>query len=361
MAVFNSAVLTTKGNELLIDAAAGNKITFTRMAVGCGEYTDEERERSALERMKGLKDIKQEFTFSSHKKVSEQCCLLTAIISNRGLAKGYKITELGIYGKVSGDTEDFLCSIAVTNSTEESDTFPPYNGLQECQIVQDYYITISPDAEVTVITRGASVLLEDFLSKIEEIKGEFQEKIDALKMSFRAGVDKIYNYLKGLGFTPADRGPDAICASIQNIYDRRYNDGRSKGQADVIADPDRFGISTAPRAIGLNNGGIWRYSCTKAGQYDICVLYDFNNNHGHDSIGNKVLLDIAGNQIAILNHYYVGPDAWNEEYAIGTDTVNHKYITTVNCAVGDVISLDVSQSYFSSDTNAYTSAAIIIS
>ena len=41
MAVFEGAVLTTKGNELLIDAVAGNEITFTKMSVGSGVYTDE--------------------------------------------------------------------------------------------------------------------------------------------------------------------------------------------------------------------------------------------------------------------------------------------------------------------------------
>lgn len=248
MAVFECAVLTTKGNELLIDAVAGNEITFTKMSVGSGVYTDEERERNKLEKMESLKDVRQEFTFSACRKASEQCYMLTAVISNRELTNSYKITEIGIYGKKSGDTEDFLCSISVTKSMEESDTLPMYNGLQECQIVQDYYITISPDAEVTVITKGASVLIEDFLAKIEELKKEFSDKIEALKQSFQAGVDKIYNFLKGLGFTPADKSPDEICVSIKNIYDTRYtngyNAGRTQGREDVKANPGAYGIST---------------------------------------------------------------------------------------------------------------------
>lgn len=99
MAIFNSAVLTTRGSGLLIDAVAGDKITFTRMVVGCGEYSDEERERNSLERMMCLKDARQEFAFSAYKKVSEQCVLLTAVISNRELVSSYKITEIGVYGK----------------------------------------------------------------------------------------------------------------------------------------------------------------------------------------------------------------------------------------------------------------------
>ena len=108
MAVFNSSVLTARGSELLVDAVAGDQITFTRMVVGCGVYSDGERERNLLEKRTALKDARQEFTFSAYKKVSEHCVLLTAVISNRELDYSYKITEIGIYGKRSRDTEDFF-------------------------------------------------------------------------------------------------------------------------------------------------------------------------------------------------------------------------------------------------------------
>lgn len=279
MAVFEAAVLTTQGNELLIDSVAGAKIEFTRMVVGGGNYTQEERVRRALEERRVLKDAKQEFTFSTHKKVSPQCVLLTAVISNANLEHGYKITEVGIYGKRAGDAEDFLCSIAITKSMEESDTFPPYNGLQECQIVQDYYITISPDAEITVVTKGACVLTEEFERKIMEIekskldnngngsnlivefspneKGENIESgtklsvmmgiIHRVIQSFQDGVNKIYNYLKGLGFTPNPNSPDGICAAIQKVYDLQFENGRNQGRQDVIDDPDEYGVTAIPK------------------------------------------------------------------------------------------------------------------
>lgn len=346
MAIFNSAVLTRKGNELLIDAAAGNKIAFTRMIVGCGEYTDAERERSKLEKMESLKDAKQEFTFSACKKVSEQCFLLTAVISNRELAKGYKITEIGIYGKISDDLEDFLCSISVTNSIEESDTFPPYNGLQECQIVMDYYVTISPDAEVTVITKGASVLIEDFLSTIEEIRKEFKDKIEALKKSFQAGVDKIYNYLKGLGFTPVDSSPDAICVSIQNIYDRRYNAGRTQGQADVVANPDAYGISvgiSADRFVLYEDSRVFNPSNDSLAvphngtchlKWQCYLTYDSNSNANRCTI--TVLRN--GSTIAYANirndGIDISPDS-DDKHQFGWD----KILELPNCTKGETLDL----------------------
>ncbi len=358
MAVFRSSVLTKKGNELLIDAVAGENIIFTRMLTGCGEYTDEERDRRTLEKRESLKNAKQEFTFSSYKKESEQSVRLTAIISNRGLVKSYKITEIGIYGKKSGDAEDFLCSVAITNSTEESDTFPPFNGLQECQIVQDYYITISPDAEVNIVTKGASVLIEDFLEKIAELENgcrtkmeELKNKIEELKRSFQTGVNKIYNYLKGLGFTPATNSPDEICVSIQMIYDTRYtngyNAGRLQGQEDVKLNPGEYGISTgiaeeqftmytSSRVFGdILNNLTAPHSGTCFLKFELYLTYD---SHSKANKG-KVYVNRNGVNVAYAD---IEDDGFDIHPDISDDEGTHQYIwkktlEIPNCTSGETL------------------------
>ena len=166
MAIWRGAVLTRAGNELLVTAAAGKQIIFTRLVTGCGIYTEEEKDRAALANATALKQQVQEFPFSSYEKQSEQSVLLKALINNKELTESYTMTEIGIYGKEVGAETDVLCSITVTNSFEESDFFPPYNGLKPDQIVMEYYITISPDAEVTVNMQGAAALAED----LEEFK-----------------------------------------------------------------------------------------------------------------------------------------------------------------------------------------------
>lgn len=177
MGNFNSAVLTTKGNELLTTAVAGRKIIFTRLVTGSGVYTEEEKARYALEQRAALKQQKQEFTFSNYEKVSQTSVLLTALITNRELKESYKMTEVGIYGKEMDAEEDFLCSISLTNSLEESDTFPAFNGLRESQIIQDYYITISDTAEVTVEMTGAPALAAD----LENLKETLLQEIHVLQ------------------------------------------------------------------------------------------------------------------------------------------------------------------------------------
>ena len=84
------------------------------------------------------------------------------------------MTEIGVYGREVGAETDMLCSITVTNSIEESDLFPPYNGLREDQIVMEYYITISPDAEVTVNMKGAAALAEDLEALKEQVEQNIQ-------------------------------------------------------------------------------------------------------------------------------------------------------------------------------------------
>lgn len=170
MAIWRSAVLTRAGNELLVAAAAGKQITFTRLVTGCGIYTEEEKDRAALANATELKQQVQEFSFSSYEKQSEQSVLLKALISNKELTESYTMTEVGVYGKEVGAETDVLCSITVTNSLEESDLFASYNGLKPDQIVMEYYITLSPDAEVTVNMQGAAALAEDLQALKEQVE-----------------------------------------------------------------------------------------------------------------------------------------------------------------------------------------------
>lgn len=237
MSIFNSAVLTKKGNELLVTAAAGKQIIFTRLVTGCGIYTEEEKQRAALEQAEGLKEQRQQFPFSKYEKASETSVLLTALITNKELTEGYKITEIGIYGKEVGSAEDFLCSIAVTRSMEETDSFPPYNGLRECQIIQDYYITISPDAEVTVNTQGAAALAEDLEKLWEELKAIPRVLVGPENTELRQG--DVLLILEGSGEMPDPSGDFVVAAPTNLVISDR-----------PPADGDNWGIVEGKMTIG---------------------------------------------------------------------------------------------------------------
>lgn len=53
--------------------------------------------------------------------------------------------------------------------------------------------------------------------------------VEELQTAFRDGVNKIYNKLAGLGFTPQTKSPDDINQAIQDMYDSRYKEGYIDG------------------------------------------------------------------------------------------------------------------------------------
>ena len=57
--------------------------------------------------------------------------------------------------------------------------------------------------------------------------------VEELQQAFQDGVNKIYNKLAGLGFTPATKSPDDINEAVQVIYDSRYKTGCNDGSERV--------------------------------------------------------------------------------------------------------------------------------
>lgn len=77
-----------------------------------------------------------------------------------------------------------------------------------------------------------------FINQISDLKLQ----ISNLIQSFQDGVNKIFEKLKGLGFTPKNNSPDAICDAIDNVYNDRYNQGKVEGINDVINNPSNYGV-----------------------------------------------------------------------------------------------------------------------
>ena len=175
MAAFNSAVTTDQGLALVADMIAGEQLVFTKLVTGSGIYTEEEQERTSLQKATDLREVRQEFGFSNISKVTATCVLLKTLISNKELTEGYRMTEIGVYAKKKDDEGDgILYSISVA---EEADYIPHYNGFVAVEIIEEYYITVADTAEVSIQTgSGAAVLVEDF----EKFKAEIRAYIDML-------------------------------------------------------------------------------------------------------------------------------------------------------------------------------------
>ena len=168
--LFNNAVMTNKGADLLVRAQAGQiKLQFTRMAVGNGEYASSEKTIQALQKATKLKSQKNAYTLSAVNVYSEHSVKVTALITNYDSVKqsalvsvGYYINEIGLFAKPLGaaDSEEILYSIAVV-AGDNGDFMPPYNGCNPAQIIQDYYATVDNSTQVTIQTAGAALLASE--------------------------------------------------------------------------------------------------------------------------------------------------------------------------------------------------------
>lgn len=91
-------------------------------------------------------------------------------------------------------------------------------------------------AEITDELAETAVKKNDVIDSLEEIKENTEKDkaaganaVKELIQAFQDGVNKIYNKLAGLGFTPITNSPDDINNAIQNMYNSRYSQGYSDG------------------------------------------------------------------------------------------------------------------------------------
>ena len=75
--------------------------------------------------------------------------------------------------------EGILYSISVA---KEADFFPRYNGLAAVEIIEEYYITVSDAAYVSLQTNSSAAVLKEDLEKLKaEIQAELNQRIEDLQ------------------------------------------------------------------------------------------------------------------------------------------------------------------------------------
>ncbi len=183
MAEFYAAVTTDAGISLSADLLTGEQIIFTRLVTGNGIYNEEEMARTSLQKASRIKEPRQEFEFSDISKETDSCILLKTLISNESLAEGYRMTEIGVYAKKKGEEgnegDEILYSISIA---KEADFLPPYNGLAAVEIIEEYYITISDAAEVSLQAGSSAAVLKEDLEKLKiELLDEVNQKLSELQ------------------------------------------------------------------------------------------------------------------------------------------------------------------------------------
>lgn len=196
MAKFNDAYLTDAGADLIAQSITdGVKIDFVRIEIGDGEYAEEEKSKDVLRKRTGLKNKRQESSFNSVEKAKDSAVKLKAAIDNRNVTNGYRMTEIGIFAKASGDTasDGVLYSIAVAI---EADYMPPEST--PITYIQEFYTKVgnAENVEITVST-GVYALAED-LAELEEPTYTESEALEELTPgeSLKLALGKIAKAVK---------------------------------------------------------------------------------------------------------------------------------------------------------------------
>lgn len=206
-------VITDAGREIMRginvsgNTIKSNPFNFTKIMLGCGTYTAEQKTENALKAMTALRTPKNNYPVSSVKKVSASNNLyrISAIATNYNVTSetvlvstGYSVTEVGIYARPTNGTEA-LAAIAVI---DEPDYMPSVNVEESIegqiyQIVYDLYFGYSNvELDATIESSGAAYSAADGAA-LEELIGA-GDATGAVKINGAEEASGVYTHAAGL-------------------------------------------------------------------------------------------------------------------------------------------------------------------
>ena len=164
MSNFIGTVLTNEGKKLLGKVLAGEKLTFTRVCVGDGDVPEEN-----IKDLTDLASYKLTLPITTIQDLGNGTVKIRSTITNRGLATGFFIRELGLYAKGEEGTEVLY---AYTKSTD-ADFFPAETAQYLLEEIFEI-ITVIDQGEININIDGTVVFatIKDVEDRIAECKAE---------------------------------------------------------------------------------------------------------------------------------------------------------------------------------------------
>ena len=143
MANFSNLITTKKGHEWIARILNGESIVqsqtpFTRIVTSSRIY-----QKSELEALTTLSDIKQETLVSGVTKQNETTIKIEGSIDNSELAVGYRLNTVGVFFNPDGN--EYLFGVAINVPTPEepnADFVYPFNGLTTTGILFDLITSV---------------------------------------------------------------------------------------------------------------------------------------------------------------------------------------------------------------------------
>ena len=190
MSKYKTSKITNSGQQLLLNCLANKaELQFTRIAFGSGEYASD----SGIVAQTALKSEKQSVSISTISVKSSNSVVVSSILSNKELEKGYRITEIGLFAKNKLDTsaQEILYAICIAEDGY-ADYFPEYNGYAPTKILQDFYIEVADSSSTTILVDDSvgvsKAYLEENYYNSEQIDNFLNEKYNSSNVEAGRGT-----------------------------------------------------------------------------------------------------------------------------------------------------------------------------
>lgn len=164
MGMFNTAVVTAKGQALLTKTLAGTcKVGFTRIALSDAQLTGD---LSSLTELTQIRQSEPVYQLSVKNDTTVSC---EVAFTNEKLQTGYYVRAIGLYAK-DPDEGEILYSISTADeSIASADWMPPFIGKGVISYIVDVVTTVANSSEVEVkVDPSAFVTVGEFEKRLSE-------------------------------------------------------------------------------------------------------------------------------------------------------------------------------------------------
>lgn len=192
MGKFKDAVVTAKGQALLAKAVAGTtKLEFTKIAIS------EDTLAGALVDRSTMGNIKQEDTASVVLGETSNTVRASIAVTNRNLAKGYYIRNVGLFAK-DPDEGEILYSISVADDTTVTpDYMPAFGGAGVTTFAVDLLVELSNASTVEVVIDDPTVAtVAQIIALQQQVNGTMPLVTGTDGKMYKLGMDAEGVYLE---------------------------------------------------------------------------------------------------------------------------------------------------------------------
>ena len=170
MGLYNGAVITSAGQNLLAQAISGTELTWTAMrasSVAIPEGTD-------LTTLTSLTGIEQTTDITDASVYGSNVVQVSARFSNTGISEAYLMETIGIYGQVTGGSETLIAVM----TAETPDEMPVYDQDSPSAFIFNVQMSVQNANTITMVVNDTgTATVADLRRKVDLNGGDLSDTV----------------------------------------------------------------------------------------------------------------------------------------------------------------------------------------